>query len=234
MTNSFPDLRPHFPHMIWWHEPRAFGQLVGSDKDFDQNCWSITRDEAEILYRCVRPGDEWLVIGARLGWCSAHLAQAGADVVALEPEFDVEPFAERFAHNTADWQNILPLPLTSQEYFEFEDFGGGPRSTAPSQGFFIDGNHDSPCPLNDAMNCARYAAADASIVFHDAYGKPIRDGAVWLMHNGWKARWYDTACGMIVCWRGNFVPPDHGGAGGINWPEVRRQRAPEFLFERCS
>jgi len=32
---------------------------------------------------------------------------------------------------------------------------------------FIDGNHDAPAPLNDAIICEQLAEADALILFHD-------------------------------------------------------------------
>lgn len=233
---TFPDLRPHFPHMVWRPEARAFGHLVGSDRDYDPNCWSITIEEAQILFRCVAPRDHWVIIGARLGWCAAHVAAAGADIVlAVDPELSNGAFEARFDENLVRagvGDRVCAWPCRSDEFFDACDtFNYRDRRFS---GFFVDGNHDAPCPLEDAKNCARYAAETAVVVFHDAHGRPIRQAAEWLMYAGWKARWFDTANGMIICWRGEFTPPAHTGDPKINWPQVRATLAPEFPFAACS
>lgn len=100
-------------------------------------------------------------------------------------------------------------------------------------GFMIDGDHDSPQPLNDARGALAHLADTGVIVFHDFWGKPIRDGVEYLIEQGLKCRVYNTPAGMAVCWRGDFTPPDHVADPAIDWAQVRASRAPEWNFSRC-
>src|SRR5205807_2220712 len=46
--------------------------------------------------------------------------------------------------------------------------------------FFIDGNHESPAPLNDAMTCEKYAEPDALMLFHDVAAPAVAEGLAHL------------------------------------------------------
>lgn len=223
-----PDLRPRFPHMRWLPSARAYGHEVGSDVDFDPNCESLTMDEAAILYHCaLLLPEDWLVIGARLGWCSVHIKEAAVEmVVAVDPELAIEAFQQRFDDNTSGHGIIFSIPVTSNEYFEWLE------RTDLFSGFLIDGNHDAPCPLNDAMNCAKHATETAVVVFHDLAGRPIQEAVEWLMDQGWNARAYFTPNMMAVCWRGDFTPPDHSADPSVDWGSMKARMKP-FPFERC-
>ena len=96
----------------------------------------------------------------------------------------------------------------------------------------IDGDHDSPQPTLDAQRAISVGAK--VLVFHDFWGQPIQDAVRAALI--WRKRVYDTPNGMAVCWsRGcDFVPPDHTPDPAIDWAQVRKDRAPNFDFSRCS
>lgn len=225
-----PDLTGNFKHAVCRVMPHSLGHTVSADADFDPNCCSLTHDEAAILYHCgLRTVGDWVVIGARLGWCSAHLAEAGCSVNAIEPELARMSFADRFRENTekCQWNRIVTQAMTSAEFFQ------GQYREEIYGGSLIDGNHDAPWPRYDAECCAGMAKPDACIVFHDLLGSPIQDAVVWLLDNGWSARVYYTPHMMAVAYRGAFNPPDHVRDPDIDWAFVARNM-PTFPFERCS
>lgn len=218
-----PDLRSHFkllrpPKQICGHD-------APSDPDFEPNCTFWTDDEAAILYNVAAAHTgEWVDIGARLGWTAAHLAKAGNDVFAVDPELGVCAFRQRFTENLYGVSNVNPVGLESYSFFKFR--------AGYYDGFVIDGNHDSPEPLNDARMCHFHAKDDAVILFHDFWGKPIRDGVNWLIDQGWKCRTYGTPNGVACCWRGDFTPPCHQPDPKINWNSFIKVAMADFDFER--
>jgi len=230
---SAPDLAPHFDFTIC--EPRhwSMGHDAISDRDFEPNCTFMLHDEAAILYSiAARMGGRWADIGARLGWTAAHLAAAGCSVEAIDPELAQQPFFARFTRNLRQCGllgSVTSSALTSDEYFGTHFQGG---DDGELDGACIDGNHDAPHPQRDAQLAAVNLADNGVIVFHDFWGKPIRDGVDCLLGMGFKARVYDTPNGMAACWIGNFTPPDHIPDPAIDWVNVRRSRARDFDFSR--
>ena len=82
---------------------------------------------------------------------------------------------------------------------------------------FIDGNHDAPSPLNDAMTCEKLAEPDALIVFHDLASPEVAQGLDYLKQRGWKTLVYQTMQIMGVAWRGNVEPVRHQPDPKTNW-----------------
>jgi hypothetical protein len=231
-----PDLAPHFHGTIC--EPRhwSMGHDAISDRDFEPNCTFMTHDEVAILYAVGKQvGGTWVDIGSRFGWTSAHLAVAGCRVLAVDPGYQDAGFAERMRENTYRVYDSDPtklctqlIPETSQDFFD---------SQPPSKlfdGVCIDGNHDAPYPQRDAAMAWAHLDEQGVIVFHDFWGKPIRDGVDYLLDIGFEARVYDTPNGMAVCWKGSFDPPDHEPDPAIDWVNVRKSRARDFDFSRVS
>ncbi len=209
------------------------GHDVPSDPDFEPECGFMTHDEAAILYNCgERAPGEWVDIGARLMWTSSYLAYALRFVLSVDPAFKNPAFRSRAAENLwlLDQHELIYLfPMTSKEFF------AGPVNTFNCiSGVCIDGNHDRPEPLNDAKGALAHLPETGVIVFHDFWGDPIREGVNYLLDRGLKCRVYDTPNGMAVCWRGDFTPPHHIPDPAIDWAAVRRGRASEFDFTRCS
>jgi len=242
-----PDLTENFECLVNRPMPHSFGHHVPSDwgdkKDDDpqfglyKRCGFWTQDEAAILFNIARQvGGFWLDIGAHTGWTTAHI-DAGLKlsprqgrtfptpkVVPVDPMFAVPEFAARFCSNTG-----FPMPAlaakTSTEYFRMHDNGGDPFN-----GVCIDGDHSIGEPLKDAKNAARHLSKSGVILFHDFIGQPVREGVEWLMDQGFKARVYFTPHMVAVCWRENFVPPNH-----VADPKIGNMKiyCPEFDFSRC-
>lgn len=239
---SAPDLQPAFRHVSC----RPMGHSMGHDvlSDFAdrspndpvfglyKNCGFWTHDEAAILHNIAKalPG-EWIDIGCHTGWTSAHIACAGRDVWAVDPMLPVEKFNDRFVENM---QSVLdPIRIagsgkTSNEFFNWL----ARQEKKPFSGIVIDGDHCSPCPLQDAVNASKYLAETGVILFHDFIGRPVRDGVEFLMNAGFNCRVYWTPHMVACCWRGDFTPPDHTRDPLINWESVRNSMQ-DFAFERC-
>lgn len=229
-----PDLQPHFAATTIC-KPRdwSMGHDVMSDKDYEPDCCFMTHDEAAILFnvaRGMRPGGTWADIGARFGWTTAHIAAAGAWVVSVDPVLKTQGGLERYQKNTdAFWNSIIELNhKTASEWREKV----ARRKFTDYSGYVIDADHDAPQPLNDARGALALLKLTGVIVFHDFWGRPIREGVEYLIEQGLKCRVYNTPAGMAVCWRGEFTPPDHVADPAIDWAQVRVSRAPEFDFNR--
>ena len=210
-----PDAYRSFKHMhsrVMGHSFTHDVQSDWSDKADDdpvfgifKNCGSFTEDERAILAACAIQfhGKTAVDIGCNTGITAKTINWAtNAPVECIDPMLSVPEFRQRFLDNTGFPIGGWCYGKTSDEYFR-ECPPGDPAIIC------IDGEHTSPQPLIDAQNSAKYLAADGIVVFHDAIGWPVRDGARWLMDNGFDARMYFTPHVLIVCWRGDFVPPDH-------------------------
>ena len=82
---------------------------------------------------------------------------------------------------------------------------------------FIDGDHEAPGPLNDAIVCEKLAASDALILFHDLNSPDVAQGLDYLKQKGWNTMVYQTMQIMGVAWRGNVEPVKHIPDQSINW-----------------
>jgi hypothetical protein len=208
-----PDLQPDFEPLICKPRPNTMGHDALSDPDFEPDCLFFTHDEAAILYNVVKEcRGRWVDIGSRTGWTSRHITAPGGVVVdCVDVGYRQNPRLEiAFWKNLDKGGKVSAHGETSFEYFH-EDFD-------VYTGACIDGNHDAPFPLVDAVLCATHGAR--VIVFHDFWGPPIQEAVTFLKWQGWKAKIYNTPNGVAVCWRGEFTPPDHTPDPSINWEQV--------------
>lgn len=243
------DLRPHFKHLHWRPMPHSFGIDIASDwadeADDDpvfglyKRCGLWTMDEANILHECARrvaPG-AGLDVGAHTGWTTAHMAEGGLEILAIDPMLRLQGFHSRFAKNMSPWWiRVLAIYWkTSNEYFADITADGGIPLLRGRAGFSlicIDGDHESGKPLEDAINASACLDDAGVILLHDFVGEPVREAVTWLMNQGFKARIYLTVHCVAVCWRGNFVPPEF-------IPDLRvleqdlPARMPDFDWSRC-
>lgn len=205
------------------------GHDVPSDPELEPDNCFMTHDEAAILHNCalLLPG-AWVDIGSRFGWTTVHIEHAGCDVIAIDPEYNSWNGLKRAQYNIsvsrAGKGSIALIGNTSKEFFS------GCTDQLQFDGVCIDGNHDSPHPLEDAIGALRHLKPKGFVVFHDFWGKPIRDGAEYLVSQGLKCKTYSTPNGMAVCWRGSVEPPEHVPDSSINWARVWSGRAPECPF----
>lgn len=191
------------------------GHDCPSDPDFEPDCTFWTHDELAILNGALQalPRKTVVDIGARFGWTAKAInAATGSVVICVDPilKFNT-PFWVRFGDNLKDiYSRMIICPVTSQRFFLDAHLGSGGRKSQYS-GFVIDGNHDTPEPLNDARGCESLAADDAIIILHDGRGQPVCDAAVWLLDNGFRVRFYTTPNGVFIAWRGfdGWEPPVH-------------------------
>jgi hypothetical protein len=228
-----PDLSEHFK-LLLKPRPWSLGHDIPSDPDYEPDNCFISHDEAAILWNCARaaPG-LWVDIGCRFGWTSAHIASAGVQVAAIDQALIVEQLYNRFDSNM---HYFWPRLITVIEAPAAEGLALLASTDKLFSGFCIDGNHDSPEPVNDARGCLKIAAQDCCMVFHDFRGRPIRDAVRYLMNQGFKSRVYWTPAMMAVCWRGYFVPPVHVRDPKIDWAMVRRAAEidKDFDLKACS
>lgn len=215
-----PDLQPFFEHVECRPMPHSRGHSVlsdWSDKSDDDERFAIyrrcgfwTHDEAAILYNCVKQvGGRWIDIGSHTGWTTSHIAEAGASsVIAVDhlypPRCAHSEYIDRF------WLNVRSVGCQgrvsafgglSSEFFD--------QYSSTANGVVIDGDHDAPRPLEDAQNADRVIGESGVILLHDHKGKPVRDASAWLVENGWQRKVYHTPHVVAVCWKGDFVPPEH-------------------------
>jgi hypothetical protein len=212
-----PDLRPYFRLL---DPPRQHcGYDAPSDPDFDPDCLFWTVDEAAILCAIagsLPPYSEWVDIGCRLGWTAKHVNWVtNSTVLCIDPALNRFDFRARFFENMGYEWGPWVHSCTAPEFFA--------RDSYLHDGFVIDGCHDSPEPLNDAMGAHAHAKPDCVIMLHDFMGAPVRDAVRWLMDHGWRCRVYWTPNGVACCWRGyswidregkkfgtgGWLPPDH-------------------------
>ena len=238
---SCPDLTPYFRHTWSRPQPQSFGHQVLSDwaeqpDYYFHECGFMTHDEAAILYNCARQFDKghgwWLDIGTHTGWTVAHVAEAGMNVIGIDPELKYQNFLERFEENTAPWKDkIAQLHHVGSDQY-FADPNSVPIDGMRVDGVTIDGEHGWGYPLRDAQNAARALSSKRGVIlFHDFIGGPVQEGVVWLMDNGFHARVYFTPFMVACCWRGDFVPPVH--QPDPNLPDLVA-RCPGFPWNRLS
>lgn len=207
------------------------GHDAPSDPDFDPGCTFWTHDEIAILYAALNgphtAGKATVDVGCRFGWTSRaiHLATGGR-VICVDPALIMPAYLCRFELSAVPG---VVATVTAAEFLE------SCRSAEARYGaFVIDGNHDSPEPLNDARGALAAADPDCIIFFHDFWGRPIREGVDFLIDRGFNARIYSTPNGVACCWRGfaGWTPPRHEPDPDID--VFRSLLAPEFDFSRCA
>lgn len=204
-SHPWPYLRKEVPHL--WHTDLR-QPTIGF----------VSRDEAHILYNTALKfrGKSALEIGCWLGWSTAHLAAGGVILDVVDPILE-NPLAYESVNQSLcsagvrSNVNLYPgySPGKVEEIAQQEDC----RWSL----IFIDGNHDSPAPLQDAQVAERYAAEDALILFHDLASPDVAEGLNYLRDRGWNTMIYQTMQIMGVAWRGNVKPVEHIPDPAVNW-----------------
>ncbi|GET42080.1 class I SAM-dependent methyltransferase [Microseira wollei] len=229
----WPYLRREIPHN-WYADKRH--PYIGF----------VSRDEAHILYNTALKfkGKKVLEIGCWMGWSACHLALAGVELDVIDPILEKPEFYESVSNSlqaAGVLDSVRLIPGYSPEKVE-EIATEFQRKWSL---IFIDGNHDAPGPLNDAIICETLAEADALILFHDLASPDVAQGLDYLKQRGWNTMIYQTMQIMGVAWRGNVEPvihqPDpkiewhlpehlqHHPVSGTNKPQIGKQ---DFSLER--
>lgn len=182
----------------------------------------LSRDEAHILYNTALKfkGKRALEIGCWMGWSACHIALAGVNLEIIDPLLARSPNQESV---------ISSLETAAKTYGTFQEVkvfaGYSPQKVdelAQQQQrkwslIFIDGNHEAPFPLNDAIVCEKYAEADVMILFHDLSSPEVSQGLDYLRDRGWQTMIYQTMQIMGVAWRGNVDPVIHEPDPSVDW-----------------
>lgn len=234
-----PDLTHHFPHAVPMESTGLAPHVRLCDPDINDQCGYMTHDEAAILYNLALacPG-EWLEIGSHTGWSTAHIAYAGCHVTGLDPEYktpvynktkDPVFFRSRTTSNLSRCHAKTSLVgEKSQDFFLKRSF------TDPCyDGACIDGEHEPPFPVGDAMLVFPHLKETCAVFFHDTLGWPVQNGIRIFTDEGFKFRLYRTSQLVGVCWRGDVTPPDHIGDPNVAWPLILKNtvKFPEDLLE---
>jgi predicted O-methyltransferase YrrM len=203
---TWPYLRRHIPHNFY------------SDRRSPQVGF-LSRDEAHILYNTALTcrGQSGLEIGCWLGWSACHIALAGVDLDVIDPllakpEFYGSAMASLQAAGVYERVRLVP---GSSPGMAFQMHALERRRWRL---IFIDGNHDRPGPLHDAMAAHLVAAPDALVLFHDLASPEVTEGLDYLRQQGWNTMIYQTMQIMGVAWRGTARPVAHIPDPTIAWP----------------
>lgn len=216
-----------FEYVAWRPLPYSMGVPIGMDwQDKPENdpifrrsgFWTEAETKLLNLVAAHFLGAEWIEIGAHTGWCTNVLKRYGLRVTAIEPMFSVTDWYRRFADNVG--QNFSGVPRTimpwagrSDQYFACWDGGGG----RTFDGALIDGDHEAPCPENDARNVFDRLNERAVVLLHDFRGPAVWDAAKYLVDRGMNFKVYPSVHMVCVCWRGEFTPPPVFQEGETDW-----------------
>ena len=212
-----------FDHFAWRPLPYSMGVPIGSDwqdKPADDpvfglytTCGFWSEGETDLLRSiAVQFSGSWLEIGAHTGWCTETLQTWDRHVIAIEPMFSNQEWYRRFVQNLRpDWSyaNVMPWAGRSDQYFAIH---GG-----KFDGCLIDGDHEAPHPLNDAIACYERLNERGVIILHDFRGGPVYDAAKYLVDQGMNWRVYPSVNMVFVAWRGEFSPPRDIQEGDTDW-----------------
>jgi SAM-dependent methyltransferase/predicted O-methyltransferase YrrM/lipopolysaccharide biosynthesis glycosyltransferase len=182
----------------------------------------LSRDEAHILYNTALQfkGKKALEIGCWLGWSACHLALAGVELDVIDPLLEREDIRQSVidsiqgALNASGVQTTVELipGYSPQKVEELANQFNRKWSL-----IFIDGEHEEPGPLNDAIVCEQFAEEDAIILFHDLTAPDVAQGLDYLKQRGWQTVVYQTMQIMGAAWRGNVAPAKHQPDPNISW-----------------
>jgi len=178
----------------------------------------VSRDEAHILYNTALKfqGKPALEIGCWMGWSACHLALGGVELDVIDPMLSTELFYESVSDSlqragVREYVNLIPgySPEKVEEIAK--------KLQRKWSLIFIDGHHEVPAPLNDAIICEQFAEEDALILFHDLASPDVGQGLDYFRDNGWNTMVYQTMQIMGVAWRGNVEPIAHQPDSQLNW-----------------
>ncbi|MEQ8752029.1 MAG: glycosyltransferase [Coleofasciculus sp. G1-WW12-02] len=201
----WPYLRWKVPHN-WYVDKRQPG--VGF----------LNRDEAHILYNTALnfKGKRALEIGCWLGWSACHLGLAGVELDVIDPLLVQHEFYQSVSSSLRDANVLDSVNLIAgcspQKIEELATQFQRKWSL-----IFIDGSHEAPAPLNDAIMCEKFAEVDALILFHDLASPDVAEGLDYFKEKGWQTMVYQTMQIMGVAWRGNVEPVKHQPDPKVDW-----------------
>ncbi len=161
-------------------------------------------------------GKPALEIGCWLGWSTCHLALAGVELDVIGPIlFQDQPRESVVASlRTAE---VLPRVRLIGGYTPAAVHELGQRRARKWSLIFIDGEHEEPGPIQDAIACEQWAESDAMIIFHDLVSPAVGRGLDYFASRGWKTLVYNTMQIMGVAYRGNIKPLEHHPDPAVNW-----------------
>jgi hypothetical protein len=195
-TCAWPHLRHELPH-VWYCDRRAprFGLL--------------NRDEVHILYNTALKfvGAEALEIGCSMGWSTCHMAAAGVTLDVVDPLLGTEWVRRSITESLTAAGVMRRIRLHAAPSPEALDVLG--NSGRRWSLILIDGDHEFPAPVRDAVASERWAAASAAILLHHVNAPAVGEAVYFLKDRGWNIRIYQTAQLMAVAWRGAVEPIDH-------------------------
>jgi hypothetical protein len=178
----------------------------------------LSRDEAHILYNCALSfaGKPALEIGCWLGWSACHLALAGVHLDIIDPVIAKPDFRASIVSSLdpvcRNGQNLHLIGGTSPP--QVHELGAqGKRWSL----VFIDGDHEFPAPVNDAVAVEPYCTADALVLFHDLLSPHVAEGLRYFQYRGWNTMVFHTMQIMGAAWRGNVVVPRYISDPAANW-----------------
>jgi Methyltransferase domain len=204
-TAPWPYLRREIPHN--WYVDRRY-PTIGF----------LSRDEAHLLYNLALrlKGRRALEIGCWMGWSACHMALAGVLLDVVDPLLGKQEFYESVTNSlrAAGVFNSVNL-IGGASPQKIEELAAGSRRKWSL--IFVDGNHDAPGPVEDAMASERLAEADAAIVFHDLVSPDVTQGLDYLKCRGWNTLIYQTMQIMGIAWRGSITPVEHRPDPQVNW-----------------
>lgn len=215
----------HFPNMVvgdtntcgWSYLRREVPHNWYVDKR-QPTIGFLSRDEAHIVYNTALKfkGKKALEIGCWLGWSACHMALAGVELDVIDPLLDREDIYQSVRNSLKDAGVLDSVNLvggyTPQKVEELAE-----QLQRKWSLIFIDGDHEAPGPLNDAIICEQLAEADALILFHDLSSPDVAQGLNYLKQKGWNTMVYQTMQIMGVAWRGNVEPVQHKPDPKVNW-----------------
>ncbi|WP_375467414.1 CmcI family methyltransferase [uncultured Nostoc sp.] len=178
----------------------------------------LSRDEAHILYNTALmfKGKKALEIGCWLGWSACHMALAGVELDVIDPLLCREDIFES-VNNSLQAAGIIDSINLISGYSPQKVEELAEKLQRKWSLIFIDGDHESPGPLNDAIICEQLAEADALILFHDLNSPDVAQGLDYLKQKGWNTVIYQTMQIMGAAWRGNVEPVQHQPDLKVNW-----------------
>ncbi|WP_111406280.1 class I SAM-dependent methyltransferase [Meridianimarinicoccus zhengii] len=215
-----PDLSVHFPHAIaqnpqevnWPYLRAQVPHLWRSDLR-DDKPWrtgNASMEEAACLYTLARQfeGKRGLEIGTHFGWTAAHLARAGLKVDCIDPELN-------HALRIEQVRSVLDAVSDPGSYRLWGGFSpdmvpeARASGDAPWSFAFIDGNHDSDGPRQDALAVIPHLDQSALVVFHDLTSPFVERGLYAFRQAGFSTRLFNTMQVLGVAWRGKVAVPRH-------------------------
>lgn len=201
-----------FPHLIGRTAPRDGTETHFTDAELGEAI-AMPASEAQLLWDIVRRVEpqQGIEIGAYVGWSTAHLLYALADVYdrGYYRLTVIDPFTEsrgtpgdtearfwanldRFSdHGVALVRGHSPAVLPVVKPRDGWDFA------------FIDGAHTGDQPMQDIQGLLPCLTDDAIVVWHDAWIVPVKEAITWLGRQGWTNVELPTANRMTVSYRGD-------------------------------